>query len=78
MFLVPRLCGGAGECENEYMCKDSMCLPQCNADEECAQNERCSRGACLCKYLIRWNVFQFLGSKLIHYLVIFHFSDMPC
>lgn len=44
---VPRLCGAAGECENDHMCKDSMCVPQCKGDEECALNERCSKGACL-------------------------------
>lgn len=32
------------------MCRDSMCVPQCKADEECALNERCSKGACLCKW----------------------------
>lgn len=48
--LVPRLCGAAGECEDGYMCQDSMCVPKCKADEECALNERCSKGTCLCKF----------------------------
>ena len=47
---VPRLCGAAGECEDDYMCQDSMCVPKCKTDEECALNERCSKGTCLCKY----------------------------
>lgn len=50
-IAVPRLCGGSGECDDEYTCQDSMCLPQCTIDENCALNERCSKGACLCKYL---------------------------
>lgn len=52
VVLVPRLCGGAGECENSHMCQDSMCVPKCKSDEECALNERCSKGACLRKYFI--------------------------
>lgn len=55
---MPRLCGGAGECDDDYMCQDSMCVPQCNADEDCALNERCSKGACMCKYFVLENIIR--------------------
>lgn len=64
IFLVPRLCGAAGECEDDHMCQDSMCVPKCNADEECAQNEQCSKGTCLCKYAKIRNYIILLKNRI--------------
>lgn len=53
LLLVPRLCGDSGECDDSYVCKDSACVPRCTKDEECAFNERCSKGTCLCKFSLQ-------------------------
>lgn len=49
LFTVPVSCGSAGECESESLCRDSMCLTHCKADDDCALNERCTKGSCMCK-----------------------------
>jgi len=37
------------DCAPGYTCRDSMCLPVCHNDLECASNEKCLKGNCMRK-----------------------------
>lgn len=46
---IPLACQQTADCATGATCRDSMCLPQCGADQECALNEKCLSGNCMRK-----------------------------
>jgi hypothetical protein len=46
---VPISCGTNADCIEGFACRDTMCIPKCGTDQECALNEKCLRGNCMCK-----------------------------
>jgi hypothetical protein len=47
---VPVSCKSDLDCSEGNTCRDNMCLPVCHTDQECAFNEKCLKGNCICKY----------------------------
>lgn len=50
---VPVLCSSSADCAPGMACHESMCLPRCGADQECALNEKCIGGQCMRKLNLR-------------------------
>ena len=48
---IPSTCYSSLDCPNPLQCSDGICQPPCSSDENCALNERCLQGLCMCKYL---------------------------
>lgn len=48
-FPVPVSCASNVDCADGNTCRDSMCLPHCEADQVCALNEKCIGGNCMRK-----------------------------
>ena len=47
---IPSTCYSSLDCPNPLQCSDGICQPPCSSDENCALNERCLQGLCMCKY----------------------------
>lgn len=67
--LVPVSCERSSECSEGNSCRNSMCLPTCQNDNECALNEKCLRGNCICKS----SIFNIIYTNLKENVTIFFF-----
>ena len=47
---IPSTCYSSLDCPGPLQCSDGICQPPCSSDEDCALNERCLQGLCMCKY----------------------------
>ena len=54
---IPSTCYSSLDCPGPLQCSDGICQPPCSTDEDCALNERCLQGLCMCKYCSRFKVF---------------------
>lgn len=57
------------QCPQGFICKDSLCQPQCSNDNECALNEKCLKGSCI--LTCRVDNDCFLGHICLHNMCIF-------
>lgn len=46
---IPLVCKADFECGRGNNCRNGMCFPQCSTDQDCALNEKCLKGNCMCK-----------------------------
>lgn len=60
-ITVPVACTANRDCSHGHTCRDSMCLPHCLLDQECALNEKCLNGNCMRK--IFFYIFGYLNIK---------------
>jgi len=54
IFIVPVACEINENCYPNSTCHQSVCQPDCQADNHCALNEKCFKNHCACKSSI-WN-----------------------
>ena len=54
-YRVPGACRHNRDCKTGFKCESGVCAPVCFGDTNCAQNEKCVTGMCLCKYSIMIN-----------------------
>lgn len=58
---IPIACTSDIDCTDGYSCRDSMCLPSCHNDQDCALNEKCLRGNCMRKFPLYWMVLSYFN-----------------
>jgi hypothetical protein len=48
-YIVPVACEINENCYPNSTCHQSVCQPDCQADNHCALNEKCFKNHCACK-----------------------------